>query len=710
MAGLIAGAALLGNWINYRPVLYRLFYEKEGDGGRGSLLVLSRLGFLAVTAALSYKYNANRAILSIIAPLTLITVGKDSAEKIKESLRIFPNEFCSHIIAGLMDTASTATSCEPDNYLGKIIYFGINNCNDVHKIRLKSIDEQRGCGEEKELDVRGSKELIVIKKMQCRPLPTSIHSLTRDRDNAERIWQDVEEKELPTMCHYSCTLSYDVSLLGKGVDEKSINIDTYIVVVPATMATRIKQGSKILVFREKRDLDMESVLRASILIGLAESLVKEISRQIDGEDKDTDIILFYDTTHGINALLPPYSYVTSIIDQLVVLELAKKLLKTERSGSGKNLSYTVRSYMYNSDPVQLGRLNELNYVKSTSQSNVSYYYRTLMGATKLVINPGTKGERVHREMIGALKRLSEARGIIDDLVSSLLHRVSKKDDVLTETEQKAIYYIYSMYIAKLGMAHWAIKAFRELVNNTPRPPPLMRIEYKPNDYIAINYELNKDQYSTLPPHVTVTSLILGPVFAEYLLTLYETLESSIEQGAGKQTIRHKEKVCIRISTLKKLLESLDAKLVAEEKYNNTALALSALYTEIVEPGARILVLNELKKLLEENPEKILDHFLPRGFKLTIEKCPPETEAWEEVLGTKTLCMYPASSLPPSPEHIRNFIAHAGLTRLNKNWCLAIKIAKESKDKQELDISKCIPYAICIEKTLSKELLDKIAHP
>jgi len=220
--------------------------------------------------------------------------------------------------------------------------------------------------------------------------------------------------------------------------------------------------------------------------------------------------------------------------------------------------------------------------------------------------------------------------------------------------------------------------------------------------------LNKQ--SSSPPHINVTSILLGEGLASYMLTLYKALEgTSTEEG----------KLCFRIDTLKKMLKDINSKLISNTSSATSGetsekpvmdnkiippLVASAIYTEIVEPSARTLMLNELEKLGSENIEKTLDHFLPRGFRLSAEKCPSPSEAWEQVFGVNVMCVYPMSPLPPKSEHVRNFIAHGGLTRLSRDWCLALQI-KEDKDKGR----KCVPNAICIEKPLNMKIMDAITR-
>ncbi len=315
--------------------------------------------------------------------------------------------------------------------------------------------------------------------------------------------------------------------------------------------------------------------------------------------------------------------------------------------------------------------------------------------------------------------MAGVRSIIDELVSYISPQINNKNLVIK--------YIQSMYLAKLGLAHWAIAVFDKTIfghdsgfgsqqgsENAIQSPVIY--EVKVNDNIEVSYILN-NKVNELPPHVSHASILLGKSFAKYMLELYHALEGKPLEKNGES------KICFKIDTLEIMLKDLDSKLslpLSEknkeedckgDKARNKAkervvpLVASAIYTEIVEPGARILVLNELEKLSNEKLEKILDHLLPRGFELKIEKCPPSSEAWEKVFGTEVICVYPMSLLPSNNRHIRNFIAHGGLTRLSKNWCLAIKITMKDGET-----GKCVPYAVCIVNPLDERIMRAIANP
>ncbi len=206
-------------------------------------------------------------------------------------------------------------------------------------------------------------EVLIVKHLQCER-----KGMTRTTIVSNNSYG------LPVVCHYKCTLEYEI--LNKNFDKKNINIKLYIVIVPVTMTQRL-DDSTIVLFREKQaDMDMESALRASMLEGLAASLLgalKEFSKNFNKNKQNIyNIILFYDTTHGVNTLLLPFSYAYNVIDKLIILELAGELLKAYNSN--REFKFGIQSYLYNSDPVQLGGQDELAYLKITSKSNISYYY------------------------------------------------------------------------------------------------------------------------------------------------------------------------------------------------------------------------------------------------------------------------------------------------------------------------------------------------
>jgi len=714
MHHLIAGAALLGNWTTYKPVFYRLYYEQ--DGKRKSLLALSRLGFFAVTAALAYKHEADRAILSIIAPLTLVTVGKQSYTEIEELLKN-PQKNCQYIVRGLEETVSLVKpniigkgsirdndeECKNEN-IGESKMVDIRYNDGNKKIEIEAFVSKDKCIKKVEIETSPNNEVIIVKKLQCNL-----------QDSAKN------DKSLPNTCRYRCKLNYEVLYNEKSID-KSIDIDTHIVIVPITMTQGLKDGT-LIIFREKKEkIDTESLIRASVLKGQAMSLVntlEEYSEQHDTEE--ISITLFYDTTHGVNALLSPFSYTMNIINQLIVLMLIEKLLRAYILN--KNFALNIRAYLYNSDPVILSGRDELKYIRITSKSNISYYYRILIKESTLSTSlENIDGSDAYRRLEGILKSVTGVRSIIDELVSYLPLKNNEKEE---DIENYTNFYIQLMYLAKLGLGHWAIathvlsprREIRDIIET-----PIVEYRTLPKErMIEVEYEQNI-RSSSLPPHASITSILLGERLTAYMTTLYEALED-------EQLDRNK--VCFRINTLENMLKDLASKLsylssrTSKNEQNVdrkiiVPLIASAIYTEIAEPSARILILNELNKLNSENLEKILDHLLPRGFELSIsEKCPPQNEAWVKIFknnknseNNKAMCVYPMSPLPPpeltnSNQHVRNFIAHGGLTRLSRDWCLALQIIKEDDEGK---VSKCTPYAICIEKPLDRRIMRAITQP
>ncbi len=672
MSQLFFGVASLGNWRSYRPVFYRVYYDQKGK--RRSLLVLSRLGFLAVAASLSHKRNIEYGSIAIITPLSLSTIMSESRDHFIELLRNWPDTFCESVVDEISQASAPVTIYKRSSQEKAVTSVKVRHYGEQRKLEIIYDDET------KTEEVSGKEDIIILRELHNHRKASSCK---------------ISDQSIPALCEYECALSYTVSSHGsKEPEDRELRLRLNIIPVPVTMTSRLRDGT-IVLFRERstEDVDMESALRASVLKGVEESF----SNFLNGDNYDNtasgvDLTVFYDTTHGTNTLLSPLTYVIEILDPLIALKLTRRILEY------RGFTYGLRSYLYNSDPVQLGKVGDGGYIEFTLRTNINYYYRELMSGSAMSTTsvPTISGSDARKQLQGILERIARVRGVIDELVSAL----PEKLDGMAEAERRAMSYILTMYIAKLGMIHWAMIAARYLHTEGRKLPVVLEfdVRQKSQDEVNVSFKRSNELARMLQPHVVVTSIILGREVVAYINALYEAL-SPCNVHAGAEG-----RLCFRIDTLQDVLKDLNSKLSNKNKESSDksscaslpALLASSLYTEMVEPSARILVLNELERL-EKETKKTLDYLLPRGFKLEIDCNQYSNEDKEDILGNKALCFHPPSQVPAKETHIRNFIAHGGFTRLSRDWCLALD-------------EECKAYAVCVEKPLEETVMNKIAHP
>ena len=681
---LVAGVAQLGNWKNYKLVLYRLYYE-DCEGHRKSMLIPSRLGFLAVAAGLAYTLNADRIILSLITPLTLATVA-DSSKSLSGTKRLLDDqeEFCRRVIEGISKTAKSP----------------------------KGVDRVEG----------GFTPTLIIKGLKCNE-----HARRKE-------CQGNECKGLPQIHRYNCILTYEVlseggstsggkeaEAGGSGRSEHDVELTLYLVVVPLNITVRFPDGSLVLLREENPErLNMESVLRASILEGLVHSLVRDIEDEVEKETSNLanlSIVLFYDTTHGSNTIIPPLAHAVNSLDNVVALRIVSTLLKNlEARGDITPPTVSFRTYFYNSDPVSvsIGKLNEREFYEMTSKGGgISYYYRKLVDAAlPLGSSHIREGKELRRKVGGLIERVTSLRGLIDELVASIPISMSE----LSDEEEKAVKLILIAYLARLGLFHWAIALIKDS-NLTHEYMPIVKFEESRESKAGLLKILYKNYRKwKLDPYTLVAGLEICGSLMSYLLTLYEAFSSVSNAQGGDHHEDHK--ACLTLETLRVLFEGVERKAErgggdggsgagTTEQYPPHLLALSALYEGIVEPGARIVLLNEITKLMK-NPERVLSYFVPRFLELRMRYDVSEVQLLEEIGGKDVICLYPVTKLQPAPYAVRNFIAHGGLTRLSKDWCIAVT-KEDDKEGSETGgaEAKYLTHAICIDRPLPYDVLLRI---
>ncbi|MEB3860605.1 MAG: hypothetical protein GSR84_00105 [Desulfurococcales archaeon] len=683
------GVATIGNWKFYNPVFYRIYYEDSGGATsrraqRKSLLVLSRLGFLAVAAALSYKHNINEGSLAIIAPLTLATIGVNEINDVVRRLEDWPDSFSEHIVDGILEAASLDTIIKINEDGTLLVNKNENNKEKIHINR---------------------NDVIIVNKMKC------------DDNQCRAPNNDQGYKGFPIICSYNCTLCYTVisnksnnnDQQNTSLENRELHIVLNIIPVPITMTTKIRDS--IIIFREQNvEIDMESMLKALILHGVYKTIIT-LFDEGKYEDNSLDLTIFYDTTHGINKLLPPLSYVIEILDPMIVLKVAgmslKLIEKLQKTASINNpVKYVVRSYLYNSDPVTLGKMDITEYIKITLDNNISYNYRILTRESAILVGYGVSQENnnLRRSMQGMIRHMARIRGIIDEFISyrdtiNPQQCVNNSDNI----ECRIMMYILAMYIAKLGMFHWFTQ-FLSLSesNNHIEESIFPLIEFRINTERAnITFKRVGGHLARIPPHIAVLSNILWDLISKYIGRLYNALiyARKIENNGSKS--------CFDINILKLLLDSLDVKISSLINSNmaggdtggkvySDILTISEFYTAMVEPSARVLVRQELDRL-SSDVRKVIDYLLPRGFKVEFDTNNCIHEDTGEVFGEKALCFYPATRVEPNEKHVRNFIAHGGFTKLNRDWCLALK-------------EQCKAFAVCVERPLDLGVLLRIAFP
>ena len=706
MAGALFEATLMGAWTQYRPVVYRVYYENE-EGKRVSHLVLSKTGFTALVGALAGEIDLAKVGIAVIAPISLITLNKDIINKIKDNKYNFKN-----LCRDLSNTMISHLSPDIDvkNIKNNKLVIIINN---------------------KELELE-EKNIIILNKIIVNTQIDESQGIDSDSDSREIF--------LPIYCKRNIQLHYMIARTSQNGVETSagkVNADLYLLIVPLVYTQ--KTNNNLIIFREKNveKINLELLLRALILNGMYAAMNDFLDSTyrdlLQKRPEPVDLRVAYDSSIGLNSLLPPYTYSLEALDPLLPIMITNRM--ADLLGIASEATIEIRSFLYSSDPVPYlgirGKRDEIaiEYIKATQNDNINYSYRKLIEKTKLGLNVNFEdGKEVWKALRGALARVAGIRGLIDELVSRLPQTLKAGPDgpTISDIEDAALYSILGLYMFKLGLYHWgAVLADRliqrEILEKTAKDPlRLVSVSMRTSDgKVIIEYNINNTLTTMLEPHVTVAGIVFGREIFRYALTL-----SNILNAFKPSRTKNEERRCYTLEFLKLLVNDIHDKisLLKEGRAQRSRhfgpdadyfrAALSSFYTEIVEPGARVLVLSELDKLAKDDPAKILDHLLPRGFELQLRQCPVEDRTLDSPAG-KLLCFYPTSQIPAKPKHVRNFIAHAGFTRLSRHWCLALgEPSDECTDEpQGSECGKgCRPHAVCVEKTLEPEVMLMIARP
>ena len=617
----------LGAFTRYNPVFYRVYFEDENNS-RKSVIVASKLAFLAPTVALSHKKDINKASIALITPITLVEILLNNNNKLEELLDLSNKKFCKELI----------------NKISKSIKSNISEPL-IEKILIKN------------------DELVIVDELTCED---------RGLENISK-----EPSALPAICRVPCTLKYKVKRKNeKNSQDKKQELDLYIISVPLTLTkkVRITNENSLLMFRESNpDLNMESIMRASILSGVATALNKTLDKI---NRPSLDLTVIYDTSLGLNALLPPLTYVAEILDPLIILKSINRLFEVYEKNK-KEFNYSISSYYYNSAPVTIR--GEEESLEITAEENISYYYRKLINKAKIKFNtPSSNPQDVDIESI--LNKIAKIRGIIEEITSAIPENINV-NSIENNNLGYLINNIFFMNLVKLGLIHWALVQTEEQKRSS-QLPAIIKIKYDTKidniKKIIINYTISDDldtYKNTLEPHIIINTMLLGDELVKYINNINKIVAWTTDLP---EEVRNKAKDCLSIykdskssensysiycfdlERIKNTLKELINKRINYNDLDLEKIRLLLLW-DIVEPTAKILIINELNRISIDKLKQYTRQF-SNQIKYNSNKY--------IVLMPKPIGKRRGSGA--ANYRLRNFIAHAGLVALEENICYIIK--------------------------------------
>jgi len=714
----LLGSSVLGNWRGYSPVVYRVYYRENNK--REPKHVATRFGFLALLAVHALSANGScgsgtKASWTLFVPLTLSTLAglpKDANLDLKR--------LCEEIARDLVEGTKNDVEALQEVIKGLNISENKDKKEKGGIVEILSVSLKRNPDKESRAGNNPSKESEAEKTNITVPFSCKYEfSLIIKR--CEKRAGDSEAKETASVCMDVCEIPLTINM----------------VIIPNTGVTKTRGNpQKIVIFREDdvKEVNLEYVNRAIMAYYLYENFRDVISKDTL---EDTEVKIIYDTTHGLNTIIPSFSYAADSVTPLVILLLVNKILEEllPKDKTSRGFQVSFEAYRYNSDPVPpvMGKSSssekERNkeYIKTTLTYNVSYYYHPLIERSTIEIgkNENLKATKVLKYMGDLLYSMSKVRAIIDEIVTAVRRTTKQQKQQKEGNDESSNDFIRTaafLYLTKLGMIHWALhlkldKKVNEKMENVLPRIKVAKTNNSDNKTIKFNY--TSESNASSQPHLQVLGTLLHEELHDYIQGLYANVKELYRKTNDDYLEAIESKTCFALKELKFMLDDLEVKLsqaaaqpsqsapqIDETKQENYKLKLlpdlaklSSFFTEIVEPSARSIMLTEIKRMEEERIERILDHLIPRGLEITLKskKSEGDEKSKERCLeeGGEALCFYPSTKVPPKGEHIRHFLAHGGFTRISKDWCVVI------------DTKECKVRAVCTEKALDEEVLKRL---
>jgi len=634
----------LGDFTKYRYAVYRVFYPRS-DGSRGRVLVVTNFAPLAMIAGNVYEYISdvgkedNLIFLNIFAPITLASsIVKDDTDYLKQ--------FKDYIddIDKLMDTLVTELAKHTSKW--RDLKCANKELCEFLKNEIRAMMEKEGG--------RENMELILVDLENIKSI-----------DETRYTSSSCEKIELPRIKFYEAELVFKL-IKNNDTLEKRLKIYIGLVLVPLTGSFPIgnpKKSKYRVVFREAsgKDIEVFNIVSKTICVdGIKRLIEKESSMLKKNSLKNVKILV--DTTHGLNQLTVEVVNVFNEVSPLVYNEILSHDLELKKM------------LFYNSDPYPPGLRDDCESIEYTLKYNLSYYY--------LVEEISTLTTRLN-------KLLSET----DTLLFKNRDSLGGFIDI-----------IKGVYLLRHGLIPWGLSyidssqqvkdSYRAYVELIKPSKPLTQLKDK--TIVEIKYKCieRNPQLYTMAVSKWIASLMYRMVKK---ILEDENIKLLIGDGTkcweeGDTSIHLKYYRCYSLRGLKDLMFK------KELAQTNWAVGL---LRGIVEDTALIIYDRELKEW-GDDPLKRISYWLPHN--VIFERVKGECS---QIFGKKqvevTYCGRTVKAYCVTPmriqDEIRNIIAHAGLTSVNR-FVTALFTDRDGK---------CEAFAICIPSSFPFSELKKVVN-
>ena len=578
------------------------------------------------------------------------------------------NDKCSfHLIAYVPVTLATVNNNKCDtNKISELLKDFKRFYEKVREDIRKVVND---AAKEASSVIKNDKELLSNKDLLAKLAVVNLEIRSDTYTHPEDNKKDDESKPLPSVAHYEAELV--VETFKEINNQKRYEGIVTFILTPLTGSFQC--GQNRVVFREATSKDIEAfgnAIEAVYLLGLHESLKWNLNRRW-GEEESTEnayIRFLVDTTHGLNSAASILSKVVYNAEQLLVYE-------AYRHGIGR-----VEVLYYNSDPaIGLGRENR-EALMITRQNNVSYYY-SMRGGLPLRTLLSTLEEYARESLEEGLKADGQPR---------ILHGI---------------------YLLSYGLLPWGLHLIEHsarVANKTRRMTGIIKLSFD-EERSAAKYYVNPS-YRDHPYEAVIAKWIedLARIAVEKYTEkdILHRASRLISEGCweGIQLIDiDRNARCYSIELLHCLVKELQQNGMSQQKEDWYVRFLRS----FIEPTAAIIVKNEIGEWqdnminrLKYIAVRVLEprHYDNRSNCSNLfgeSKIPVETEGGDRGY----YCITPMRL----QDNIRNIIAHAGLTGVNRGTALIFT------DKKQDNITTCELAGICIAAMFPRKHLEHILN-
>ena len=637
----------LGDFSRYSPVFYRVFVEGEGSRSRIPIVIATNVGPLALLAAhiidLRERYNGagHSFFLGFVTPITLSTVIAKDVDDFR-NLVTNPRVFLCRVSKDLVESIRFRYQQVIDFWQK---YDDVERlCREKHceRIHYAVNLEIEGCDSSKELE------------------PIAYHIATEQLN--KELNNSLELSSTSTMIVRKVKLEIiDLcSLIGRTSREK-IEVPGYLGLFIVPQTGRYIGKNFVGLFREKSGDDVEvfvNVMRASYVRALRLATAFVCNKILNHGFDSVRVLI--DTTHGLNIA-------TSMLTQIVRDSLPLMGFELRKALANRSSKYSIRVYLYSSDPALGLHDKEFQSLKITVENNISYYF-----ALEDVESVGTIGDVLRRVSSSILKTLRNYRG----------------DHELKIFER----YLEALCMLNKGLVVWGLYTLDTLQEEPRYVPTWLKITVKSakENEMQVQLSIHSDKAGDLRALARVADKIEIGLWLTSLAkdVLREVSRMLRIEGVNcwSGVVDDKNVVCYDLDKLKKLVTALNSE-HHDEEVSISKVSIDFM-RELIEDLAKIILENEVKEWIE-NASKRIQYFVPPLFHIE-EKKVSEARPCSEILGEKKENHFYYLTPMKVQSNPRNVLAHAGLTAVHRFVAIAFT---------DTDDGKCRARAFCIAAPL-----------